>query len=383
MICGFSVADPNALVIVAAGSAFESDKCLSAVGGFPRRGVRDVKPIRIVRRDSDAHSARAAAADAAVGVYQLPRFAGILGAVDAGIFSGLHGGVNDVRPAARNGDADAADVIIGCRKSFGERMPSISAIGGFEEAAAGSDKGFAAANFPWRHTRSPQRGVNCLRICRIEGEIGGTGVFVLIKNFLKSLAAVGGAEDAALGVWTIRMAFGGDENAVGIFRIDENRGDLLRVAETEMRPGFSRVGGFVNAIAGGKIGALQTFAAADVNDIGIGRCDGQRADGAGGLVVENRIPGVSKIGGLPDAAVDGSHVENVGLVRDAGDGHGAASAERADAAPAHFRIEFLIELQPDLLVGLLCVRRSAKNGGDEDSSDEPFSCGTDAHPSPP
>src|SRR2546429_6754949 len=46
-------------------------------------------------------------------------------------------------------------------------------------------------------------------------------------------------------------------------------------------------------------------------------------------------------------SVDGGHVENIRLVQHAGDGHGAASAERADAAPAHFGIEFLIELLRD------------------------------------
>ncbi len=111
-----------------------------------------------------------------------------------------------------------------------------------------------------------------------------------------------------------------------------------------MRPGFSRVGRFVNAIARRQVRTLQSFAAANVNNVRIGRSHRQRADGAGRLVVENRIPRVPEIRGLPDAAVDGRHVENVRLVRHAGDRHSAASAERPDAAPAHFGIEFLVEL---------------------------------------
>src|SRR5205823_1915069 len=134
------------------------------------------------------------------------------------------------------------------------------------------------------------------------------------------------------------------ENAVGIFRVHENRGDLLRVSESKVRPGFSSVSGFVHAIAGGKVGALQSFAAANINNVRVGRSNRQSADGAGWLVVKNGIPGVAKIGGLPDAAIHGGHIENVRLMRHAGDGHGAASAERADAAPAHFGKELLIEL---------------------------------------
>jgi len=67
--------------------------------------------------------------------------------------------------------------------------------------------------------------------------------------------------------------------------------------------------------------ALQSFTAANVNDVRIGRGNGECADGAGRLVVENRIPGVSEISGFPNAAVDGSHVENIRLMRHSGDGH--------------------------------------------------------------
>src|SRR5713226_8931636 len=126
-----------------------------------------------------------------------------------------------------------------------------------------------------------------------------------------------------------------------------------------MRPSLSGIGGFVDTVAGREIRALQPFAAAHVNDIGIGGSNRQRADGAAGLVVENRIPSVAEVGGLPDAAVDGGHVENVGLVWHARDGHGAASAKRTDAAPAHFGVEVLIEL--------LRVRGTAKNSCDDDS----------------
>src|SRR5258708_16268435 len=54
--------------------------------------------------------------------------------------------------------------------------------------------------------------------------------------------------------YTTLFRSGGDENAVGIFRVDQDRGDLLGVAQAafvqpKVLPGFSRVGGFVNAIA--------------------------------------------------------------------------------------------------------------------------------------
>ena len=73
------------------------------------------------------------------------------------------------------------------------------------------------------------------------------------------------------------------------------RGNLLAVAEAEMRPRFAGVNGFVDAVASGKIGPLKPFAAADVNDVGIGKGHGDRADRTGGLIVEYRLPGIAEV----------------------------------------------------------------------------------------
>ncbi len=179
------------------------------------------------------------------------------------------------------------------------------------------------------------------------------------------------------------MSLGTNENAVGIFRVDEDRGDLLGVTKAEVDPGFPGVCGFVDTVAGSEIGALQSFATAHVNNVGVGRGNGKRADGAGGLIVKYRVPGVPEISGLPDAAIDGGHVEDVRLMRHAGYGDRAASTERPDATPAHLGKEFLVELLADLLVELLRVGRSTKNTGNDDSNDEALPCRADSHPSPP
>jgi len=168
------------------------------------------------------------------------------------------------------------------------------------------------------------------------------GIGAIVASAL--VAAVGRAEDATLGAGAVGMAFDGDEEAFGIIRIDDDRGDLLRVAQAEMRPGFSGVGGLVHAVADGEIRALQTFAAAHVDDVGIAGRDGDGADAPGGLIVKDGIPGVAKVVGFPDAAVDLGHVKDAGLLRDAGDGHGASAAEGADAAPAEVGVESGIEL---------------------------------------
>ena len=136
------------------------------------------------------------------------------------------------------------------------------------------------------------------------------------------------------------MAEDGDEELVGVARIDGDLRDLLAVAQAEVGPGFAGVGGFVEAIAGGEIGALEAFAAAGVDDVGIGGGDGERADGSGGLVVEDGVPGTAVVGGLPDAAIADADVEDVGLGGDALGGFGASGAQGSDGAPAHFGKHF-------------------------------------------
>ena len=104
------------------------------------------------------------------------------------------------------------------------------------------------------------------------------------------LPAVGRSKDAALLVRAVRMPEHGDEQPVRVARVDDDLRDLLAVAQAEMRPGRAGVDRLVDAVAGGEVGPLQAFAAADVDDARIGRRDRDRADRAGGLVVEDRRP---------------------------------------------------------------------------------------------
>ena len=61
----------------------------------------------------------------------------------------------------------------------------------------------------------------------------------------------------------------GGKNAVGIARVDGERRNLLSVHEAKVGPGLAGVGGLVDAVAHGEVGAMQALAAADINDVGI------------------------------------------------------------------------------------------------------------------
>src|ERR1700758_341296 len=113
-----------------------------------------------------------------------------------------------------------------------------------------------------------------------------------------------------------------------------------------MSPGLAGVGGFVNAVADGKIGPMQSLTTGDVNGIGIRGSDGDGADRLSGYVVEDRIPGAAVIIRFPDAAVYLPHVEDVGLARNSGSGARAPAAKRADHAPVQFLIRRFRNLRP-------------------------------------
>jgi hypothetical protein len=64
----------------------------------------------------------------------------------------------------------------------------------------------------------------------------------LVENFLEGLTAIEGAEDSALRVGAVRMSLSGDEEAIGIFGVDDDRRDLLRIAKAQMLPSASGIG---------------------------------------------------------------------------------------------------------------------------------------------
>src|SRR5262245_52626972 len=102
-----------------------------------------------------------------------------------------------------------------------------------------------------------------------------------------------------------------DEEAIRVVRVDIDHRDHLTLAKAEMRPGLAGVGGFVDAVAGREIGANDSGTGADVDDVRIGWRDGNGADRAGGLAVEDRFPVRAIICRAPHTAVVESGVDDV------------------------------------------------------------------------
>ena len=126
------------------------------------------------------------------------------------------------------------------------------------------------------------------------------------------------------------------KQSIRIARVHRQFGNLLAVVQPQMLPGATGVGRTVNAIADGQVGAVESFATAHVNNIGVGRRDRDGADGLSGLLIENRFPALPGVVGFPDTAVDSADVEHIRLTRNTRERSRSAAAKWSDHSPGHF-----------------------------------------------
>src|SRR6185436_18727188 len=82
---------------------------------------------------------------------------------------------------------------------------------------------------PRRAARLPQRGIQHLRISRLEGDVDGAGIRVSVaaENALPRVPAVARAKEPALGVRAVRVSERRDVNEIRIGRMDADARELL------------------------------------------------------------------------------------------------------------------------------------------------------------
>src|SRR5207249_9068616 len=148
-------------------------------------------------------------------------------------------------------------------------------------------------------------------------------------------AAVSGAKNSALLIWTKSMTQGRNENHILISGIGNQRADLMRVLEANVLPCFSPVDRFENSGAVRGIAANRCFAGAGVNYIVIRWRDCDRADRGNRLLVEDWNPVRAAVGRFPDSARDRSEVIRVRLANYTFNCQCAPAAKRTDLSPTH------------------------------------------------
>src|SRR5213078_421636 len=88
---------------------------------------------------------------------------------------------------------------------------------------------------------------------------------------------------------------------------DDDRADVVRIAQTDVDPRLATVGRLVDAVA------ARFLAGAGVQNLRVRRRDRQRADRSDASLVEDRRPGLSGVAGFPDAAAGRAEVIGVGV----------------------------------------------------------------------
>ena len=65
-----------------------------------------------------------------------------------------------------------------------------------------------------------------LGVVGVDGKVSSAGSFIFEKDVIPGLAAVSGAEDAALGAGAPGMAQGGNIHKIGVGGVDTDAGDV-------------------------------------------------------------------------------------------------------------------------------------------------------------
>src|SRR5437870_2595310 len=152
--------------------------------------------------------------------------------------------VNAIRVCAGNCHTDFSENSIRETVAF-KMFPGHAVIFRAIQTAARS----AAREKPRLPPRLPKRCENDVRIIWVEHDIDAARVFVFAQNFRPRFAAIGGAKDSTLLIWTERMSERRYQHDVSIFWIDNQRADLPGIFQSDIFPRFSRVDRFVNANA--------------------------------------------------------------------------------------------------------------------------------------
>ena len=322
--------DPQLMVVVATRRSLERlAEGLAAVARSIDAGVRRVHEVGILRIDDDLAKVPAASPDARISRRLHERRARIVRSVQTAILC-IDDRVDPPRIRRRDRDADASEPF--GRQAVSQLIPDRAAVRGFVEAAAGAVR--RRINAPRWTPRIPERGVDRLRVRRIDGDVDRADVVALEQHLLPRRAAVSRAIHAAVRIAAVGMTDRRDEHDIGILWIDGHPTDLPRVVETDVGPVLAGIGGLIHPVAVRDLRPHVAFTGADVDDVRIRIRDGDGANRRHRLRIEDRQPGPPRVRRLPDAAADRAHVERVGLARHAADAVHAPAAEGTEHAPA-------------------------------------------------
>ncbi len=315
--------------MIAVGPLTDVGQGLAAVGRAIAADVEQVDGVFGHRIGDDVRVVEGPLADVPVVVRHRPRLAAIVRGEEAAFFV-FDQRVDTIRVGARHRDTNLADHAGGETGAPRDLGPGITAVGRFEQAAAGA----AARHLVLDAIGLPQRRVDHVGILRIDREIDRAGLVVAEEGLLPGLAAVDTLEDAAFGAGCAVLAERCDEDDVRVRWMDADLRDRLRVGEADVGPGLAGIRRPVDAVPRHDVAADAGLPHADEHQVGVGLGDRHRADrGALDLAVGHRQPVLAAVGRLPEAAAHRAEVRLERASFHTGDRDGTAAAVRADTPP--------------------------------------------------
>ena len=313
---------------------------LAPVHRLEEGSVQDVHGVRIRGIGNHVAVVPAAGAQPALTVHPRPGVSAVIAAIEtASLLGGGHERVHPARVGRGDGHADLSDrVLLGrFRQPAPDQFPRLPAVPGPVETALRT----AVNERPGFPLRLPHGGEEFAGIRRVHRELNGSGRVGNLEHRGPRRPAVLRQIDAPLGRTAEDLAEHRDEGAVRVARIHHDPADQAGGFEAHVGPGPSGVGAAVNAVPHGDVAARAGGAGAHVNDVGVRGSDRHRADGPDGEIVVAQIrPGDAGVLRLPDAAPGRTHVEDMRLVGNAGDGGHPPAARRSH----HPEIEVLENL---------------------------------------
>ena len=300
--------DPH-VVVIAVMDAFHRLDALATVDGLQQRDLRGVEHVGVRRVNRERGVVPSPLPQDAVVAGQTPVFAAVVGTEQAPLLR-FDDRVNPLAITRCHGDADftpdagwQAILAVGVVRLLLERLqtlPTVAAIAGHEQIAAGATAGV----FPRLPPRLPETGEENSRVVRVESHIGRAGVLVDEADFRPRRTAVLGTVNPPLRVRPEGVPENRRVADVRVLRIDDNGADLPDLFP-DVLPRLARVGRFEDPGARRDVAADVRFTGTNVDHIRVAGGHGDAADGTRRLVVEDRLPLQAAVGRLPDSTRSG------------------------------------------------------------------------------
>ena len=299
-------------------------------------------PLVVIRVDPDLaviHGARIGAA------HLLPAQTLILRPENTSIFI-FNNSVDNVGVLAVNEDADASRITGG--QPVGELGPDLPSIGGLVETAVGTTPAEPISGPPSLVSRR----IDSVRAGEVYSHIHKTGVLVDKQGVHPGLTPIGGLVQTPFLIGTPQMPHSSHIDNVGIGGMDGNATDVMAILESHIGPGVTAIGRFVDPIAPGGALPVVGLAGAHPYDTGVRRGYGYRSNGAGILVVKDRLPGDPVVGGLPQTAGGSARIDDPGLALHYGKiVYPPTHNSWSYASPLEILQKFFVDLSRTLTVG--------------------------------